>query len=170
MIQARILGVEGVVTNLSQIAQRANEVIRRALMREAINLAAYVKEFKLTDQVLHVRTGRLRRSITTRFEDIGSTGLRAFVGTNVKYAAIHEFGFSGSVTVKAHTVKSFTRMQSMAFGKPIEPRQVNVRAHVVREHAAKMNMPARPFLFPSLEENKERITANLRKAIAEALQ
>lgn len=170
MIQAQILGVEGVVTKLSEVAQRANEVIRRAIKREAIHLAAYVKEFKLTDQVLHVRTGRLRRSITTRFVDVGSTGLRAFVGTNVKYAAIHEFGFTDSVTVKAHTVKSFTRMQTTAFGKPIEPRQVNVRAHVVREHSAKMNMPARPFLFPSLEENRERITGNIRAAIAKALQ
>src|SRR5262245_47305271 len=47
-------------------------------------------------------TGRLRQSITHRVDRAG-TNVSGQAGTNVKYAAYHEFGFHGVVNVKAHT-------------------------------------------------------------------
>lgn len=48
-------------------------------------------------------TGSLRRSITHELK-IGSTGIAAIIGSNLEYAAIHEFGGqagrNGSVTIR----------------------------------------------------------------------
>jgi phage gpG-like protein len=34
----------------------------------------------------------------------------------------------------------------------------------------KMNMPARPYMAPSVAENREKITGDVRKALVEALK
>lgn len=133
--------------------------VGRAVQRSAIDLVGRVIR-KLTDDVLKVRTGRLRRSITYVFREDNS-GATAIVGTNLKYAAIHEYGFKGTVNVRAHA-----RMQTMAFGKPMkEPRMV-----AVREHGMNMNMPERSFLRSALKEGLPTYQANIRKAIVEALK
>lgn len=155
---------------LGQALVRAEGAVGTAVTREAINLVAYVKENKLTDNVLKVQTGRLRRSITYRVEKRGSEFI-AYVGTNVKYARAHELGFSGTVSVKAHVVKESKRKMTMAFGKPMKnPRTVTVSQHTVKQHSMKMNLKARPFLQPSLAENTPRIQNNLRAAVIKALK
>ena len=170
MISVRFSGLPQVGTRLTGAAAKLLKGIEEAVTREALNLVAYIKQNKLSDQVLHVRTGRLRRSITARFEGKGTGSFKAFVGTNVKYARIHEYGFEGSVSVKAHVVKEHTRLQKIAFGKLMkEPKVVTVREHAVQAHSMNMKMPARPFLRPSLEENAGRITTNIRKALTGAL-
>ena len=170
MITTSIRNAETIRTKLASLEPKVLAGVERAVKIEALNLVKVVKG-KLSDDVLKVRTGRLRRSITAKFEGAGTGTFRALVGTNVKYARVHELGFQGSVTVPQHSVKSFQRMQKKAFGKDMKnPRMVNVRAHEVKSHAMKMNMPARPFLKPSLDQNLPRITTNIRKALAEALK
>lgn len=150
--------------------EAAQGVVETAILREAIKLVAYIKERKLSDQILQVQTGRLRRSITYRTEGSGTGEFRAFVGTNVKYARAHEYGFSGPVQVRAHIVKEHQRKMTEAFGRPMKnPRAVTVREHTVKQHSMNMNLPPRPFLRTSLEENRESIMSNLRKTLAEAL-
>jgi len=62
------------------------------------------------------------------------------VGTNVKYARIHQLGgkLDKNVTVKAHY-----RYITQAFGKEIDGRKVLVRQHQRQQDAY---VPARPFL------------------------
>lgn len=153
-----------------RLSDRMLARIEDTVVREALNLVAYIKKDKLSDQVLRVRTGRLRRSITARFEGKGTGTFTAIVGTNVRYARIHEYGFEGTVNVKEHKVKEFKRLQTMAFGKLMkEPKMVSVKSHVVKAHTMNMKMPARPFMRPALEENAPRITANIRKALTEGV-
>ena len=116
---------------------------------------------KLSGQVLKVRTGDLRRSFALpRFESRGAE-IRAYVGTNVKYARLHEYGFNGAVAVKSHQ-----RMMTKAFGRIVK----NPRLITVRAHSMKMNVRARPFMAPSLKENKENIVTDIRKALVEAIK
>lgn len=78
------------------------------------------------------RGAHLRGSIVHRpsAEDV-------MVGTNMVYAAIHQFGFSGVQSVPAHS-----RRILQVFGKPLDkPRTVQVKAH-----SRRMNLVARPFL------------------------
>lgn len=113
---------------------------------------------KLSGDVLRVRTGRLRRSIHPEWDfKQGYSG--ATVGTNVEYAGIHEYGFSGSVLVK-----SFQREMTKAFGKPISPTQVTVRAHT-----RNINMPERSFLRTTLREMNSEITDSLQLAVTKEL-
>ena len=91
MITAQVLNVDHVVLALSRIPEHSKETLRTNVSRIALSLRDLVKGGYLTGQVLQVRTGRLRRSITARTTatDYTATGI---VGTNVEYARIHEFG------------------------------------------------------------------------------
>jgi phage gpG-like protein len=75
--------------------------------------------------------GTLRQSLLSV-----ATNSKLEVGTNIKYAAAHNFGFSGKVAVPAHT-----RIINQAFGKPIPKTVVNVKAH-----SKEMNIKKREFL------------------------
>lgn len=125
-----------------------------------LQLEAKVKN-KLSGAVLQVKTGALRRSIFSTVEDQGNAvyGVVASSG-DVKYAAIHEFGFSGTEAVKAHV-----RQISQAFGKPLK----NAIAVQVRAFDRKMDMPQRSFLRSSLAEMKDAITQGLQQAVREAV-
>lgn len=82
--------------------------------------------------------GRLKNSITSQ-----AAGNSVTVGTNVKYAAIHQFGFNGLVNIKAHK-----RKVTKAFGKELKfPVWASIKAH-----QARMFMVDRQFLPVSLEE------------------
>ena len=82
-----------------------------------------------------IDTARLKNSMTMRV-----LGRSLTVGTNVKYARIHQLGgkLNNNVTVKQHY-----RYITQAFGKDIEGRKV-----LVKQHQRKMDtyIPARPFL------------------------
>jgi len=146
------------------------DYVGRAIEASAIDLVAYVKRNKLSDQVLHVRTGRLRRSITYRLTKEGDV-VTAYVGTNVKYARAHEYGFQGEVSVPAHTVKAHQRHMSVAFGKLMKnPRMVDVREYVMRAHSMKMNLPERSFLRSSVEENASKYTDWIKDAMVKGMQ
>ena len=156
MITVRLENADKLVQKFQKLPDTVADKIEKSVKAEALNLLAYVKAQKLSDQILHVRTGRLRRSITARFEGSGKENFRALVGTNVEYARVHEFGFKGEVDVKSHQ-----RTMTMAWGKLMKtPKTVTVRAHKL-----KMNMPERSFLRSSLTENRDRIVGNIRKAI-----
>lgn len=88
----------------------------------------------------NVDTGRLRSSITGEVRRSGAE-LVGVVGTNVQYAPVLEFGFSGSVTVKAHS-----RNITQVFGHSIAPLSVSVSSH-----SRKMNRKALPFLTPAVQ-------------------
>ena len=170
MITTQIKGGKELATRFQHGADRAFAIVEDAVRVEALNLVRVVK-LKLTDDVLHVQTGRLRRSITANFEGAGTGTFRALVGTNVQYARVHELGFNGTVKVPAHTVKAHQRTQTMAFGKLLKaPMTVTVRDHVVKESSREMNMPARPFLRPALEENKARILGSIRQALGRIIR
>ena len=149
--------------------------VEKTVEAEAINLAAYVKSLKLSDQVLHVRTGRLRRSITYRLERTSEGVFSAYVGTNVQYARVHENGFDGTVDVREFTRRNSQQLNEARY-KNKKGKLVTGAKHrgkgtvVVKAHQRKLKIKARPFLQPSLEENQERITTNLRKALVEALR
>lgn len=149
-------------TAFSARLQRLPDLIRArlitALDSEAYRLQARVKE-KLSGEVLKNQTGRLRRSINVESHDTGDTLVRT-VGTNVRYARAHEYGFTGTVDVREHT-----RRITQAFGRPIPPRDVIVRAHTM-----KMNLPERSFLRSALRERAPSIRDAIVAAVKGAIE
>jgi len=109
-------------------------------------------KLKLSDDVLNVKTGRLRRSINGRMTGQGTAEVSAFVGTNVPYGRTHEYG--GDVTVKEHL-----RLVKQAFGKQLKtPVWQTVRSHTV-------HYPERSFLRSALNEMRGEIKEELSRAV-----
>lgn len=79
-----------------------------------------------------ILTERLMRSIVSRLTSPTSVA----VGTNVRYARVHQLGIDRTVAVP-----DTVRVVRQAFGRPIPPRQVLFKAH-----RRVMRIPARPFL------------------------
>ena len=103
-----------------------------------------------------VDSGRLKRSI--RIISVSPTAIT--IGTDVPYAQIHNDGYKGTVSVKAHTqqVKGHKRKQKVKGKKgKLKTKIVNVRPHSrhVKAHTRNVNMPRRRFLGESAELERQ---------------
>lgn len=106
-----------------------------------VRLSNKIKSQKLTGNPLKVQTGLLRNSIhstATSKNNIYTTN----VGTNIRYAAIHEYGFRGSQSIRSHS-----RTITQAFGKPISS-----TTFTVSSHTRNMHMPMRSFARSALAQ------------------
>ena len=152
---------------LGQFPQRFADRLTIALTRFAIRLQSRVKS-KLSDDVLHVRTGTLRRSINQHVE-VGAGRISATVGTNVEYAAVHEYGFHGQVQVKAHARALRAAGRISKAGKKIRGKLTGEKA-MVAAHSMMMNLPERSFLRSSLRELASTAQRDIQRAAVEALK
>ena len=145
MITMRVRGDKEVMRRLETMNDRIRMSLRRAIEKEAIFETGYVKKNKLSGQVLNVRTGTLRRSINYRIES-GDKFVTAKIGTNVIYAAIHEYG-----GVIHHYARSSTKTHKTSNGWDVK-------------------MPMRSFMRSTLRDNRDRIFESLRKGALDAVQ
>lgn len=147
------------IAYLRQFPQTAHGKLLRILQVIGFDLQGYIQRQKLQGQVLNHRSGWLSSHVVAApVEDLG-TSARVTVGVStsaVPYAAIHEFGFHGTEQVKAHT-----RIQTMCFGRSIEPVTVEVGAF-----SRVMNMPERSYMRSSLRERRAAYLGMIRKAVA----
>jgi phage gpG-like protein len=102
-----------------------------------------------------VKKGRLKRSI----RDIGSSGYKVQVGSDVPYAKAHNEGFKGTVGVKKHNRKKSRKMKvsstSLKTRNTTSRRtKVNTGISEVREHSRNMNIPKRQFMGNSVQLHK----------------
>jgi HK97 gp10 family phage protein len=161
MIQGWIVGDRELVARLEAMPGKLKDGIGRAVLSLAVELQGNVMSGKLSGQVLKVRTGTLRRSITQKV-DIGEDSVSGTVGTNVTYAARHEYGFTGTESVKAHL-----RTITQAFGRPLKEgsKQISVRAF-----SRKIDYPAHSFLRSALAEMESKIREQLASAVQAAVK
>lgn len=158
MIDAYVVGDAEVVAKLKEVPQKVQKSLVARMTGITIDLQAYVKTDKLSGQVLKRRTGTLSRNINQRVNESGNQ-IVGTVGTNVEYAAYHEYGYSGSETVKAHL-----RAIKQAFGRPIEPRTITVNSFT-RE----VKYPEHSFLRSALRDKTPDIQSRLSDAVHEAI-
>lgn len=112
--------------NFDEMNDRIKFEIRRTINALTLRLQRTVQEDMLTGQRLKVQSGRLRGSVSSKVVEDQNfiEGTVGAGGALVPYAFTHEFGLNGSMGVKAHL-----RTIKQAFGRPISPRQINVKAH-----------------------------------------
>lgn len=149
---------ENLTTNFPIIRNKIRSNIYEALQKINIKLTNHIKSTKLTGTVLKVQTGRLRNSIRGKVVDNGNIA-SAEASTNLEYAAIHEYGFKGNESVRAHT-----RNIKQAFGKSINPMSINISAH-----NRLMNMPKRSFMMSSLLDLKDEMQRDILVAVRKSL-
>lgn len=158
MLEVKLEGDKALAANLGAMSSRMKAEITRTVRRLSIELSAYVKERKLSGQVLTPRTGTLRRSITHSVTE-GPDGVTGKVGTNVVYAAIHEYG--GKTKPHVIEAKRGKALKFSAGGETIFRRKVRHPGSV---------MPERSFLRTALRENAGKITDELNKAVERVLK
>lgn len=105
---------------------------------------------------VHVITGTLRRSITASHpieNDRG--GYDGKVGTNLVYARMEEYGFTGPQNVRAFQRES-------AFGRPTRP-------YTVPAHTRNINRPEHPYMRPALAAARDSIVKYHQQAVRDAV-
>ena len=132
--------------------------VQTSMARLVISLARKIKEEKLSGQVLKNQTGRLRRSITPNIRGMG-TQIVGEVGTNVEYAAIHEYG--GKTPPHEILPKRGRALAFMMGGKQVIVRKVN--------HPGS-KMPERSFMRTALKEMEPEIRASFENAISQVIR
>lgn len=134
------------------------DVIFKSLKAGGLVVAGWSRTNRLSGprpKFLGVVTNRLRSSITVSAPQQEGNAYFAKIGTNVKYAGIHERGFVGPVSVPGHTRKT---KRGFSF---------------VRAHTRQLNYAGKPFLRPAVENRGNQIeffnilVENINKMIGE---
>jgi len=141
VITAYLVGDEQLLERLRALPDAVNSGLLRGITQLGIELQRHVQEDKLSGQVLRSRTGSLKSSIDLRV-DQSSGAITASVFSDSRYAGVQEYGFAGTVSVRA----SLRRIRE-AFGRPIAEKTISVRAYDRR-----MDLPERSFLRSALED------------------
>jgi len=142
---------------LRRMPDLAVPALFRGMKKAMIRVEARARSPYLTGRSLNVRTGHLRRSIVSGAQIDGDT-VTGHVGTNVSYGRFWELGYHGPMSVRSHL-----RQIRQAFGRPIDPRRVRVRAHIRQVH-----QDPRPFLRPAIEDTLDKTIDTLARSIRDA--
>jgi len=128
--------------------------------RRAVKWEERKKKDKGKRRALLIKSGKLRNSIHVK----SSTRNSVIISTPVKYAAVHNFGFKGTVKVRAHSRRVFGRAKVSNI-KSRRTRSVKFTAgsHTVKAHTRKMNMPQRQFMGYSYTLHKKFVKAIFRR-------
>ncbi len=114
---------------------------------------------------LGVRTGRLRQSITRTNAIITGHTIEGSIGSNVTYAAAHEYGFDGEVQVRAFVRRNPRRD---LFG--VKKRKLSAAGiSYVKSFSRHMHLPERSFIRASIAERLQDYDEALSKAVVDAL-
>jgi phage gpG-like protein len=161
MINVQLIGGDKLVAHVQGFWPKLQAATKQSITACLIELTRYVKEQKLSGQVLRNQTGRLRRSIHASDVTVTETEVSGKVGTNVSYGRMWEYGYHGPVTVKQHI-----RMMVKAWGRPVKnPHQVSVR-----QHQRQVNIEERSFLRSALKDLGPKFTAQLQTDLQRAMK
>jgi hypothetical protein len=153
-INGSVSGDKDVGRNLGRVSAEVRTELIKGMGRITLKLMRESVQNKLSGQVLKRVTGTLARAVTQSPRTyevganiVGTVGVADITGKDgrapVKYGRMHEYGFTGPVTVKEHL-----RLVKKAFGKPLKyPVYATVKAHT-----ANVNLPERSFLRSALRD------------------
>lgn len=157
MIEAKVIGDDKLIYRLNSLPQKVRASLKKGMVRAMLGLSRYVKESKLSGQVLNVRSGNLRRSITYRISD-DATSVTGITGTNSEYGHIHEYG--GKTPPHIIRPKTAKALMFQIGGQTVFAKEV---------HHPGSKMPMRSFLRSSLREQASMIQKELSMAVNEAV-
>lgn len=166
MLTATLVGTEKLQSGLTRLGVDVKAAVRQGIARACLRILVRSKE-KLSDDVLHVRTGRLRRSITTKMQGTDEEP-EGIVGTNVEYAARHEYGFHGTEQVKAY-VRRVPDRDMTSGGKSGTARRTAMGVAFVHSFTRNANTPERSFLRSALNELRPEVGREIEQALSRAI-
>ena len=160
MLSIRITGTEAVRDRFRGLPAEVIVALTTKVYALTLELETHVKRDKLSGQVLHAITGRLRRSIHSSVTSNGDTVTgKVFSSGDVPYAAIHEFGGRTA----PHDIYS-VKAKALAF---MQNGKIAFYKHV-RHPGSKI--PQRSYLRSSLDDMRQHIIDEMKNAVEEALK
>lgn len=132
-----------------------------AMDRQNELTTGYIQRTKLSvpgSRTLGVRTNRLRLSARPSKAVVSGDGILSAIGSNVKYAGVHEFGFDGTVKVRAFTRRQVSNDVVRGQGRRgFRARERGERVTAsgfarVKAHTRRMRFPARAMFRSGIEE------------------
>jgi phage gpG-like protein len=188
-----------VLASVEALPNRILQALETGLARALLGLVGIVQTQWIQDGArikgelgpgarLHSVTGRLRSGMQSSVKRSGETVIGS-IGNSVKYAAFHEFGFHGTVNVRAHA--RVTEQFSGALDEETDTRRpirsntgdllgfkesrkastkfqkggfVNVQ--FVKAHTRQVNYQGKPFVRPALNANGPLILGEINKELA----
>jgi phage gpG-like protein len=155
---------KALITKLEAFPEVLLPAMKRGLDEAVPQVASRIQSERLTGQgpfpieehMLGIRSGQLRQSVRFTPAIIEGGSVTASVGSPVRYAAVHEFGFEGDVQVKPFFRKNrerdqFTKVErvSKKTGRSYKSKLKTASGvSAVKAHKRHMKIPARaPFGF-----------------------
>ena len=146
------------LSSFSEMPQRITLAMAAAMNDENTITVGYIQSRKLSQRgsnTLAVRSNRLRGSVRATLPVVSGTSISSSIGTNVKYAGVHEFG-TGPFTIRPKNKKALRFSVGGAF------------------HFAKSvrhpGFPARRMFGSAIEERLPEYNKALSEAITSAVQ
>jgi len=159
VIAYQIIGSERVIQMLAGVPEKTTAAAKAALGQWSTELAGYIKASKLSGSPLHRRSGALSASVhpyTAETSNSESGGARA--GSNIPYAAIHEFGG----TIPAHQVVA---MNAKALCFTVD----GVRRFAKSVQIPAIHMPERSYMRSAFDEKVPQGIDMVRAAVKAAI-
>lgn len=164
-LTVKIVGKEEAIVRLKAMGPAIQDRVDKALLALGYDLREHIVKDKLSGQVLKRRSGRLSGNIDVSPITVQGTKHTVKVGTNVEYAAIHEYG--GTIHHPGGTPYFIIRSTGLArFVRKDNPyawRLAATRAHLI-------TMPERSFLRSALADMTPEIRERIALAVAEAVK
>ena len=153
MSRVRLRGKRSLKRSLKRYAKR----VRRQV---AFEMTAVMEEIQdAAREMAPVETGQLEGSIQPSPRQVDPDELTGRVTTNTEYAAVQEFGFTGTVSVDAHK-----RTMEQGFGDPSNyPMTVTIPAHTRR-----MDVEGKFYLTKAAQAAKQTYSKRIGDAIQRA--
>lgn len=104
--------------------------------------------------------GRLRQSVRGTDAQISGSTVTTSIGSNVSYAAAHEFGFSGQVKVRAHEI-TMTKL----FGRKLKAPLRFTRLASTRN----VKIPERKPFRAGINENLPKLEAEIEREVVKSM-
>lgn len=173
-LTCNVIGVEALAGKFNASIPAVQSSVAATMLKAAIMVQRLAKQ-KVSGEVLNVVSNKLRTSISAEVVTTGGV-IVGIVGSNVKYAAIHEYGFAGKISVSAHVRRSVRQMKSArrnklgneTSGSKLKGKGTGVIN--VRSFERTVNYPERSFIRSSLKELTPEIRAMVSKATIKTIQ
>lgn len=133
--------------------ERLIAALVRANKRSSSILLGEVKS-NLANKILNRITGTLIRSWAMKPTEVGEHTIEGGIGSKLEYAAYHEYGFRGTVTVKRHD-------RTVVYGRHVEPFSVG-------PYTRDVSYKGRPYVRPAAKAKQREIEDEHKHAVEEA--
>lgn len=149
------------VARFNAMPQKMHDTLLASVYKWMILMQNYIRNDKLSGQVLNARSHKLQQSIQTEVEDGGTSIVGTVFSNNslAPYNAIHEFGG----VIPAHDIVA-SKAGALAFlwgGKQMLLKKV---------HIPDVTMPERSYMRSSLADKREEIIADIKQAAIDGAQ